>query len=103
MPAEFAIIEVDVKLLCPVNEEGSQAIDTLVGETIVPAIDKAEGLGTPAPIGAWMHRGIHGVLHAVKVAYLTGERLVVHSADLRTQRAKQAGDIGAQRRPCTPQ
>src|SRR6266446_3024599 len=88
---------IDAKLLRPEIEESLQAVDTLVGEAVVPAIDESEFLRTPAPVASWVHRRVHGILHFVEISYLFGQRFKVYTTHMGVQRAEQHRDTWMRR------
>ncbi len=97
MFAQFPLPEIDMKLLCPEEEQLVETIDALVRIAIVPAIDQTHDLRTPCPMASRMHLGIHRVLYSVEIVHLVVQRLVIDTADVGIERAKQNRDVRKQR------
>src|SRR6266700_160177 len=93
--AQFSTIAINLKLLCPENDQSVQAIDALAGEAVMPAIDKPHGLGTPAPVATWTDLGIHSSLYSIEITHLLEQRLVINAAHVGVQRAQQHGNARA--------
>src|SRR2546421_1554193 len=54
----------------------------------MPAIDQSKGLRTPIPVADGMDRGVHRILHSVKIVHLAEQGIVVNTSYLRIKRPK---------------
>src|SRR5712692_9152133 len=100
MLAKLPAIEINLKLLCPEDEQSVQAIDALAGEAVVPAIDKPHGLGAPAPVPTWTNLGIHSSLYSIEITHLLEQWQVIHAAHVGVQRAQQDWEARARGMYC---